>query len=577
MFHPLKTSSPLPQRFTFPFCYEPDGVTLQAATTLQGWLEERDDWHEEIAKGKMFGVMVVEKTNGEVGFLCAYSGQIGGKSDWPGFVPAILDYLQPDGHFKTEEANISAINHEISRMEHSENLLSLLSRREEMAKEFTKELSILASFNAERKQQRNRLRAEGHLTPEKEADMIRESQFDKAEMRRMKKRHQEALERFDVTISPLKKTIEERKKERKQRSEVLQRWLFASTIVANGLGERRNLSDIFAPTPQHLPPSGAGECCAPKLLQWALLNGMRPVSMAEFWWGASPKDEVRHHLSFYPACEGKCRPILSFMLKGIDVDDDPLQRQRSRGEVNIVYEDTYLVCIEKPSGMLSVRGKNNTVSAEEMIQQQRPNATIKAVHRLDMDTSGLLLLAKDTATHAMMQSLFRSRKMKKQYRALLLRVSEENSSMCKEGTNINNVEGRISLPLSPDYDNRPRQRVDFSSGKPSETLYRIDREYADGTLLVTFTPLTGRTHQLRVHAAHAQGMNAPIVGDRLYAPTSRYPFSTSSYAPSCVSSSIDTSATVPLHLHASHLEFLHPMTGEHVTIESQPKGWIVDI
>ena len=292
---------------------------------------------------------------------------------------------------------------------------------------------------------------------------------------------------------------------------------------------------IFEEEVHKIPPAGAGECAAPKLLQYAYLNHLEPVAMAEFWWGDSPKTEIRRHGYFYPSCKGKCGPILKYMLQGLNVEPNPLSDACGvETELEIVYEDEYLLVINKPEGLLSVPGKNNADSVFRRMRERYPDATgPMIVHRLDMSTSGLLLIAKSKEVHQNLQAQFKRRTVKKRYIALLDGV-------------ILNDEGEINLPICLNADNRPRQMVSWKYGKPAMTQYKVLERLQTRTR-VTFYPITGRTHQLRVHAAHPQGLNCPIVGDRLYGRESDR-----------------------LYLHAEYLEFEHPISSEIIRVEKSP-------
>ena len=329
--------------------------------------------------------------------------------------------------------------------------------------------------------------------------------------------------------------IEALKEERKQRSIALQQWIFEQFRLRNARGEEQDIYSIFTQTAHRNPPAGTGECAAPKLLQYAYLNNLQPLAMAEFWWGDSPKGEIRRHWHYYPACRHKCEPILSFMLQGLEVEPNPLLTSNTDAtQLETVYEDDYLLVVNKPAGMLSVPGKTGQASVLTLLQERYPDATGPIlVHRLDMATSGLLLAAKDKDTHALLQKQFEGRTVKKRYIALL------------EGIPQAEPKGFIRLPLRPDFDNRPLQMVCYEYGKPAVTRYEIMDTENDRTRMA-FYPETGRTHQLRVHAAHREGLNCPIVGDPLYGqPTDR------------------------LYLHAERLEFRHPVTGQRLQIQKE--------
>lgn len=523
-----------PTLFTWPFHYVPHELSCLAASEVQQYLKSRPEWREEIARGKMFGVLVVEDEAGELGFLAAFSGNLDGRNHHDYFVPPIYDMLQPGDFFRRGEAEISAINRTIKERESGEEYQSAKAALERATCDAEHALSELKAQLKERKKERDKRRAEG----EDSSVLILESQRDNAELQRLKRAMRdvvaEALERYDV----LHAEVEALKAERQQRSAELQMQLFAEFRILNARGEVRNLCELFAPTPQLIPPAGAGECAAPKLLQYAYLNHLRPVAMAEFWQGTSPRGEVRHHGAFYPACNGKCRPILTHMLDGLAVEPNPLT-QITPAEPHILWEDSHIVVIDKPCGMLSVDGKSGVRSVEQWARERYPDISgPMIVHRLDQSTSGILLLAKDKTTHKAMQEQFVTRTVSKQYMALLDGVVEPKS-------------GRIDLCMKLDYDNRPRQMV-APDGKRSITEYRV-LSVEDGRTRVAFYPLTGRTHQLRLHSAHPEGLNSPIVGDDIYG-HEQHP---------------DLGDGHRLCLHASRLEFTHPHTQERIVVESE--------
>ena len=326
--------------------------------------------------------------------------------------------------------------------------------------------------------------------------------------------------------------IDALKQERKAMSEALQERIFRLFVVRNARGESLDLIEVFnryyGEDAGVMPPAGAGECCGPRLLQCAYLNALTPLCMAEFWYGNSPVGEVRHHGQFYPACSSKCKPILTFMLQGLDVEPNPLETASS-APIKVLYEDDWLMAVDKPAGMLSAPGKLDVESLPQLLMRERPGEQLHVVHRLDMATSGVLLLAKSMEMCTTLQRMFAARQVSKCYVAWL------------QG-NVASDAGTIGLPLRPDFDHRPFQVVDEAQGKEAITRYEVV-ERRDGLTLVRFYPLTGRTHQLRVHAAHRCGLNAPIVGDPLYGtPGAR------------------------LMLHAQSLTFTHPVTAHRITI-----------
>ena len=448
--HPLYTDIPKPERFTYPFCYEPHPLCQLAAKEVQ----------KEIARinpqeGKMFGVLVVEMDDGRgkredgrckteegrcktLGFLAAYSGLLEGRNDWPYFVPPVYDAQQPDGYFKTQERIISQTS----------------------------------------------------------------------------------------AISP---------QTSKEMSQELQTWLFHQYQLLNARGEVKDLVDIwqdYYDKPKlrkkfPMPPGGTGDCCAPKLLQYAYQHGLKPVCMAEFWWGESTKTELRQHLNYYPACRGKCKPILTWMLQGLEVDPDPELSSFQQMDIPVVYEDEWLVVVDKPSGMLSVPGRIEQYSVETVMQERYPGSMV--AHRLDMGTSGLLIIAKSQEVYRPLQEQFVKHQVKKKYLAML-----DGRSKMEDGR------GRIELPIRPDPMNRPRQVVDMEHGKRAVTDY----EFISPNIVALY-PQTGRTHQLRIHCAHPDGLGRPIVGDELYGTKGER-----------------------LMLHAAEIWFRHPITGEPMHIES---------
>lgn len=435
--HPLKTDIQKPERFTYPFCYEPHPLCLLAAEEVQREIERIQP-----SEGKMFGVLVVESEAG-YGFLAAYSGLLEGRNDWEYFVPPVFDAQQPSGYFKQREREIM------------------------------------------------------------------------------------------------------QSQEHKAMSQELQQWLFRQYRLLNAKGEEKDLVEIWQDyhcSPRirkkyPFPPGGTGDCCAPKLLQYAYQHGLNPVCMAEFWWGESPKSEIRQHGTFYPACRGKCKPVLTWMLQGLDVDPNPEEAGFPHLRVEIVWEDEVMAVLNKPSGMLSIPGRTEDYSVATWAQQQWPEAML--VHRLDMWTSGIILVAKTLAAYHHLQKQFEERSIKKKYVAIVEGVPEKEH-------------GIIDLPLLCDPINRPRQVVDFERGKRAVTEYRLLETRGAFSLLALF-PHTGRTHQLRMHCAHPDGLGCPILGDELYGhPSDR------------------------LYLHAQAITFIHPVTGRKMHFELPTLPWVGD-
>lgn len=526
-------SIPLPERFTYPFHYTPHPLCVIAAEETQAYLKERTEWREELQTGKMFGVLVVRTPAGEVGYLAAFSGNLAGKNVHPFFVPPIYDLLQPDGFFRQEEEQINEINARIRTQQASPALEDARSRLQSTIEYCDFVLQAAKDLMKKRKEERDRLR-QFPLTEEETALLIKESQHMKAAHKLTKKSLRSILEEDQAKVDRLEQEIEQLKQERKRRSATLQRKLFEQFRILNARGEVKDLCELFAPTSQGTPPAGAGECAAPKLLQYAYQHQLEPIAMAEFWWGDSPKTEIRHHGYYYPACKGKCEPILHHMLQGLRVDENPLLADsHQETKLDILYEDDYLLVINKPEGMLSVPGKGDADSVYQRLSILYPEATGPIiVHRLDMATSGLLLAAKTKEAHQNLQAQFKNRTIQKRYIALL------------EGE-VPQDEGEIRLPLCPDPLDRPRQIVSEEFGKPALTHYRV-LERTSGKTLIAFYPQTGRTHQLRVHAAHPQGLHCPILGDELYGRKAER-----------------------LYLHAEYLAFTHPIISERIEIRAK--------
>ena len=594
MLHALSTSIPSPRQFTYPFCYDVDPLAEAASLELQRYIADADLMSTEKGCGKMFGVLVVEYEDEsgalQRGFLAAYSGLLGGRNDWPYFVPPVFDAQQPDGHFKRTEREISAINREIAAIEHDPEYLQSVAQHEQTKKRLQAEVDAFkAEVDAAKARRAARRKSGEPLSEEEQAEMIRESQFMKAELRRRRKAMEQAESTLNTQHSTFLKSLQ---RKRKQMSDDLQRWLFSAYRMLNAKGEERDLIDIFREYTHAMPPAGAGDCCAPKLLQYAYLHHLRPVCMAEFWWGESPASEIRHHLHYYPACRSKCLPILTHMLKGLDVAPNPLAQKRHTAEPRVLYADEYIMVVDKPAGMLSVPGKaesvrsefsdsanisveeyfanlqlptNSQLTTEQFTIGEADNSKLKiqnskflkAAHRLDMDTSGLLVLARTEEAYVELQRQFASRETVKRYEAVLSGVPTQNSKLKTQNSSAqpSGCLEAISLPLIADINDRPRQRVDLEHGKPALTLYNIvevravdantavayaTKKVDKGRTLVHLYPKTGRTHQLRVHCAHPLGLACPILGDPLYG----------------------IERADRMYLHAAELTFRHPVTGE---------------
>ena len=490
--HPLHTHIGQPERFTYPFAYEPHPLCRLAADEVQAYIAAHPDIREDADRGKMFGVLVVEGSlsldpspsrEGRLGYLAAYSGLLAGRNDWEYFVPPVYDAQQPDGYFKTREREITRIT----------RATSMTSTSSISSNSSTSSISSTSSGT-------------------------------------------------------------------KEMSQELQIWLFHQYQLLNARGETKDLVDIWQEYYSRpklrqrfpLPPGGTGDCCAPKLLQYAYQQGLKPVCMAEFWWGKSTKEELRQHLNFYPACRGKCKPILTWMLQGLNVDPDPETLGFAHLELKTVYEDEHIIVVDKPSGMLSTPGRIEQYSVETVMQQRYPGAII--AHRLDMGTSGLLIVAKTLDAYHDLQQQFIKHEVKKKYVAML------EPPLTSHPSPLTSMKGTISLPLRPDPMNRPRQIVDMEHGKRAVTEYEFmeglcgetaqgehNAETAQGRAVVALYPQTGRTHQLRIHCAHPDGLGRPIVGDELYGTKGER-----------------------LMLHATEIWFRHPITKEAMHLVSSP-------
>ncbi len=537
--------SELPQKLDYPFYYDPKPLAVEAAKRLQARLEQENFNHNfGIGQtergnviGKMFGVLVVQTSSGEIGYLAAFSGKLGDKNHHEGFVPPVFDILEEDGFFKKGEVELNQLNRKIESIENSQEFSESIQFLEQFKKESEEKISQFKSYLKSEKQKRDEIRLKSNnvlsqVEFEKLNEKLKyESISHQLEFKKLKNLiAQEISDLEDKTYSELRSL----KEIRANKSAQLQQAIFNEYTFLNSKKQNKSLLEIFSKTVFKVPPAGAGECAAPKLFQYAFLNDLKPICMAEFWWGMSPDSEVRLHKQFYPACRGKCEPILEHMLDGIKVEDNPMLKQAEVGDLEIVFEDEWLLLVNKPTEFLSVPGKELKDSILERIKIKYPNATGPLlVHRLDMSTSGLLLVAKSEEVYKNLQSQFIQRKVKKTYIALL------------EGI-VNEKEGNVNLPIRVDLDDRPKQMVCYEHGKNALTKYKVI-DIEDNKTRIEFYPVTGRTHQLRVHAAHYLGLNCPIVGDDLYGTKGQR-----------------------LHLHAAQLEFTHPIMREKIVINCPP-------
>ena len=533
----------LPEKFTFPFYYEPHELSKIAAKALQDYLETQTDFEHNfglsdtqdgLAIGKMFGVLVVQNTDGQLGYLWAFSGKLAERNHHPFFVPTVFDMLEENSFFLIGIKELTAINLEVDELESNPEFIALSkefnSQTALIAKKLEAEKIRMSELKKVRKAERQK--AEQEITDSAVLEnilsqLVRESLQNKFVFKEFAEYLEEQLSETKEKLNRFTEKINQLKEERSQKSAALQQQIFAEYSFLNQYKELKSLSEIFDGN----PPAGAGECAAPKLLHYAFQNDLKPIAMAEFWWGESPKSEVRKHGQFYPACTGKCEPILAHMLKDIPMDENPFGVNPAEGKaLEVVFEDDYLALVNKPAEFLSVPGKEVKDSVVARVAMLYPDATGPLiVHRLDMATSGLLLIAKSIEIHKELQSQFIKRKVKKRYVALLDGLLKEDH-------------GIIDLPLRVDLDNRPNQMVCYEYGKSAQTKWEVI-ERRENQTLVHFYPITGRTHQLRVHAAHQLGLNTPIVGDDLYGTKANR-----------------------LHLHAESITFIHPVSKESMTV-----------
>ncbi len=532
----------LPSKFTYPFHYQAHPLALVASEELQQKLKA---FHPVDTKqqGRMYGVLIVKDAQGSLGYLSALSGNANETSlvDAPAinFVPTIHQAYDQSEFEKTQQIEINDINKKITQLESSTEINQLTALLATEIAKVEEEIQCLQQQMRENKKARKEKRAwlSSAALPENEhrdisISLSRASVTDKKTLQVLKLHHQTSIELTSVKLQQLTDEIAVLKKNRKKRSAKLQKHFFKQYKMLNSKGERKDLTEIFSDTIVQSPPSGSGDCAAPKLLQYAFEHKLTPLCLAEFWWGKQPKSEIRKHKHFYPACQGKCLPILEHMLTGMEVDKNPLLINPAEGlDLEIVYQDEHVVVVNKPAGLLSVPGKSIKDSVYTRIKAQFPQATGGLIiHRLDMATSGLLMLAMNDRAHKNLQQQFLDKKVSKRYVATI-------------GGKLKKTAGDICLPLRGDFDDRPKQMVCHQHGKYAETHWQLIEEKGNTSKLFLY-PITGRTHQLRMHCAHPDGLNIPIIGDGLYG----------------------TSAN-RLHLHAQRLSFIHPITKERLTFE----------
>ncbi len=531
---------PLPGKFTYPFYYTPHPLAQKAVEELKMYLISQNEWqhnfglHEEIqglAIGKMFGVLVVQSESGELGYLSAFSGKLAESNCFERFVPPVFDTLQKDGFYKQGEQILNTWNRELELLEEALKSGSDSAQLSCLDEEHAQTLHNFKLEIQAAKMQRDLLRKSGELTIEELKILDEESKLEQLKLKTIKKEYIAKRSPLLEKVNQIHEKVKALKISRAEKSAALQKSIFEQYTFLNQSLESKSLFDIFSETAFGFPPAGAGECAAPKLLHYAFKHHLKPICMAEFWWGKSPSSEIRVHEQFYPACKGKCEPILKHQLKGIDLEENPLLHQNAALDLPILFEDDHLLIIDKPADFLSAPGKELKDSVWHRLKQWYPLADGPLlVHRLDMSTSGILLVAKSLNVYKTLQEQFIKRKVEKVYTAIV----------CGE---LNQKKGQISLPLTLDVLDRPRQKVCFESGKPAETIFEII-SIQKGESRVLFYPKTGRTHQLRVHAAHHLGLNTPIKGDDLYGTKDER-----------------------LFLHATKLSFWHPISNKKMSVE----------
>ncbi|WP_233899092.1 RluA family pseudouridine synthase [Tenacibaculum piscium] len=532
----------LPNKFTFPFYYEPHPLCKLATKEVINYLKNQTDFNHNfgidpskkgLPIGKMFGVLVVENQQKEIGYITAVSGKLGETNTHLKFVPPVYDMLVKDSYYLQEKNNLIKFDGKLKKLKENTEYQKLInvynSENEKAIIDIHQKKETLKIAKNNRRLKREK--AIGELS--EEAYLILKNTLSKESLE-AKHFFNNVNRYWKHRLKPIKEEllvftdeIKLLKEKHKAMSIALQVYISEQYQFLNIKKEAKNLKELFSETSVQNLPAGSGECTAPKLLQYAFLNDLKPIAMAEFWWGKSPNKEIRKHEQFYPACQGKCKPILTHMLKGIEMDTNPLLENPAIGkELETIFEDDQLIVICKPADFLSVPGIHIQDSVYTRIKQQVKNISGPIiVHRLDMATSGLLVLAKNKEAHKILQNQFITKTVQKKYTALLDGIITENS-------------GTITLPLRVDLEDRPRQLVCYEHGKTAKTNWEVV-ERKNGKTKISFYPISGRTHQLRVHAAHSLGLNTPILGDDLYGKKSDR-----------------------LYLHSDTLSFYHPITKE---------------
>lgn len=540
---------------------------------MQQQLESFHQFQQEFEQtGKMFGVLLVEDERGEIGYITAFSGK------WPNcpksihFVPPVVDLDDQTDFFHAENQIINQLNHEVETLQANPKIveyeLSLSLMLNQQNEQLKQQHDLMAINRKVRKAKRGQITNDffgdecSDALAQQLKPLAKESVSDKNQLRDLKHYWHELIISIQQELSLLTDEINKLKNTRKRLSTRLQKKLFKQYRLLNAAGVEKDLMELFKQAPYPMPPAGTGDCAAPKLLQYAFLHKLKPLAMAEFWWGCAPKSELRKHKNFYAACSGKCQPILTHMLDGMAIDDNPLLVNPAAGKtLEIIYQDDEIVVVNKPNEFLSVPGKNIEDSVYSRIKQQFPQATgTLIVHRLDMSTSGVMVLALTKRAQKNIQQQFVNRTIKKRYVALLERKVESKVERTAERSVEEGIEtilvkgqGEINLPLRGDLEDRPRQLVCFEHGKQAKTQWQVI-SVVDGKSKLYLYPETGRTHQLRVHCAHPQGLNIPILGDDLYGSNN-------------VNDHKGHKKYQRLHLHAQMLTLIHPVSKEVLTFE----------
>ncbi len=530
-FRTLSQPNSIPEIFPSPYREVSHSLVIQAADALKISLEKEGiiSALNKTDEGKMFGVLLVESSLHEIGFFAAFSGMLNGQWHQNGFVPPVFNVDERNEFLLEGEEILQDLSIKIIELQNDTKYQKSIQQLKNIHLDYKEQQRCLKKQLKKNKNNRQSIREHAQQTGDQPllSELSFESQRDKRLKKELLTNWQKKVSKTELALEETESMIDDLRQQRLKLSQKLQKRVFKGYVFNNIKGEEARLSTLFE---NKQPPGGAGDCAAPKLFTYAYANKLRPIAMAEFWIGAEPKAGVRHHGYYYPPCRGKCRPILSFMMQGLDVEKEP-STLTDDIEPEIVLEDEFILVLNKPSGFLSVPGKVVNDSVISWLKMRYPTASGPLlVHRLDMSTSGLLLAAKTAEAHKKLQAQFIFRSVKKRYVALLSQRQKYKS-------------GIIQLPLRVDLDDRPRQMVCYKYGKSATTRWELI-ENTDNGARVFFYPITGRTHQLRIHAAHKLGLQAPIIGDELYGKVDKR-----------------------LMLHAERLIFRHPASEEEVVVK----------